>query len=135
MAGRRGKQRSPSSIVGQREVAQITRSPEENLLFSLKDLPDKGKYSGSSLNADELQSFIKKLRILSAMSWSAVDKAPRQKHGYEVIPEGQINPDARRYIPAGRKIWSFRISQKSRMGGYREGQVLFILLLGQFYDH
>lgn len=118
--------REPKPDKGKLVRATQTDAPPpdtEHPSFSLRHL--KNKYCISRCTKKEKVAFVKKLRILTQMSWAQIKQSGRHKHGYEPISQLDAQlPDA---APTGARAIAFRFADMAPMIGYREHAVFYVV--------
>jgi hypothetical protein len=106
----------------------MSRGPSKALgypVFCLRNL--QAGYDIDDLQADDQRHFIKRLRHLSKMEWSAVMSAPRHGAGKENISRAALRVAVPPSIDRDAVLWALRYSQRKAMVGWRKGDVFHVI--------
>lgn len=109
----------------------------ERPVFSLEHLG--GDYCLSKCNREQEAAFADTLHKLSKLTWSEIQRAPKQGNGTEIISREALG--TRPYPPELTdeiNLLAFRYHGKHPMVGYRTGRMFTILFLDRdftLYDH
>ena len=98
-----------------------TKSDENKCCILKFSMCDNNKYQLYNLNSRNLKEFIKFAKKVESMPWKEIRVDPGLK--YESLPElkGPL------YISSDITLHSMRMSQKSRVIGYKENEFFYIV--------
>ncbi len=92
------------------------------------------KYRVEDCEKHDKISLLKKLRILSQITWKEIAGGAKHALGYELIPQSDLNVSLPSHITPDTPILALRFSGKKPMLGYKEGAVFYILLIDKDFS-
>lgn len=107
-------------------------------VFAFEKMQEGSGYSVSCCNADHQAAALKKIFMLSRMSWIEIQNAGRHGLGTEKIARSSIKAPIPASVTEDVTFLALRYNGKAPMVGYRDGrtfQVLFLDHTFSLYDH
>ena len=124
------------------EKPKFSSSPP-SVTFSFKYIC-QNDYSPARCSYPQLKSFNDKLRMLSSLSWSAIDSSPRETNGYELLSKNILKRTVPSAAPNISNVMVFRFGGGSgsknsgRIAGYKADHIFYVLFVDpklDLYDH
>jgi hypothetical protein len=87
---------------------------------------------------EQLKGISDRLRILSTMDWKEIESSPRETHGFEMMPVGEIKGQIPKNFEKEKAIAVFRFGagrgpRAGRIAGVRQGDKFNILFIDRDY--
>lgn len=71
---------------------------------------------------------------LSQLTWEEIICKPREKYGYETIPQSQFKCPLPREVTPDISMYIFRFSDAGRMAGFRDKDIYHVVQIGEEHD-
>jgi hypothetical protein len=106
-------------------------------LFSLKDMAYNSKFCISRRTSNDRSSILKKLLMISQLTWKKIISEKKDGNGFEAIPRGSFTASLPTAVtPEVDELLVFRYSEAGRIAGYRDNDIYHIVLVGEhLYKH
>jgi hypothetical protein len=128
---------------GRKPTKQIGSAASENAdtmppVFALDRMQEGSGYSVTCCNHDHQAAAMRRLFMLSRMTWSEIQNAPRHGLGTEKLPRTAIKAAIPASVTEDVTFLALRYHGKSPMVGYRDGRTFHVLYLDHnfsLYEH
>jgi hypothetical protein len=100
-------------------------------IFAFEKMQDGSGYSINCCNAEHQSAALKKMFLLSKMTWREITQAPRHGLGTEKLERGAIKAAIPVNITEDVTFLALRYHGKAPMVGYRDGRIFHLV----FLDH
>lgn len=134
MSGLKGKRpkdnRRPSQQIGSAAKENADTMPP---IFAFDKMQDGSGYSVNCCNGEHRAAALSKIFILSKMTWSEIQNAPRHGLGTEKIHRSSIKAAIPANVTEDVTFLALRYNGKAPMVGYRDGRTFHVLYLDHTY--
>lgn len=125
-----------SGPFGKKDSISLESITDDHPYFSHRYIC-QDKYCIKKCSYEQFKNLVDKLRLLSSLSWQAIQTSPREGAGFEMIPVKQIKGAMPTTLKSIEKIMVFRFGE-GRIAGHRTGKNFYILFIDRdftLYDH